>query len=472
MPGGQLSPLVRFLRGFAPPSLLGDTPDAQLLQCFATQQDIDAFAAFVQRHGPVVFGVCRRVLSNPEDAEDAFQAAFLVLVRKAHAITRPDLLGNWLYGVAFRTALEAKTQATRRRAREKQVVELDAPGPAPDPTLADLRTVLDEEIARLPLKYRVAFVLCHVESRTNEEAARLLSCPKGTILSRLAWARERLRLRLTRRGLALSGAALATLLVTDALTAAVPQTLTDATLPFALNHLASSNITALAEGVIRALFLRKINLAVAVLLAIGLLGIGAGLFAPRGPGDREGKELPAADAKELRLTLRADRTRTVLNAEGTNVEPVQLTLQFMNGTDKSIKLDAYQFVWDHLSFEVTGPDKESVKIIHLPVERKSLAPKRDDYPVIEAGKNWTPETRRSFSGEIGDIRYCLLKPGEYRIRALYTNERAAGNDFSGDSWTGKVKSNVLVLTVESPEKGREQANVGDLIRVTTTRAGE
>jgi RNA polymerase sigma factor (sigma-70 family) len=116
----------------------------------------------------------------------AFQATFLVLVRRAHALGKPELLGNWLYGVAYRTALKAKAEATRRRMRERRLTERAAAESAPDLAWADVRPVLDEEVSRLPARYRASFVLCYLDGKTNEEAARLLGCPKGTVLSRLA----------------------------------------------------------------------------------------------------------------------------------------------------------------------------------------------------------------------------------------------------------------------------------------------
>ncbi len=146
-----------------------------------------------RRHGPMVLGVCRRVLHNASDAEDAFQAAFIVLACKAHSIARPELLGSWLYRAAFRTALRARAEKARRREQSAPLVDRAAPVSAAAVELDELRRVLDEEIDRLPERYRVPVVLCYLEGRTNDEAARHLGCPVGTIASRLATARARLR---------------------------------------------------------------------------------------------------------------------------------------------------------------------------------------------------------------------------------------------------------------------------------------
>jgi RNA polymerase sigma factor (sigma-70 family) len=235
------------------------------LQRFAARGDVRAFAAIVDRHGPMVLGVCGRVLDDANDVEDAFQATFLVLVRKARALARPHLLANWLHGVARRTALAAKTLAARRHRREGEFEDKRQLGPAGgDPEVAaiwaDLRPVLDEEIGRLPEKYRAPFVLCYLEGRTNEEAARLIGCPKGTVLSRLSSARARLRTRLTRRGLAPSAALFAAGLSTSAARAAVSSGLAHATveLGLAFSGMSASSgsigVVSLANGVLNHMF--------------------------------------------------------------------------------------------------------------------------------------------------------------------------------------------------------------------------
>src|SRR5262245_48786399 len=201
MAGARTHPLLRFLRGIAAPPPAED-PDRQLLQRFVALADESAFRELVRRHGPLVLGVCTRVLGSEHDAEDAFQATFLVLVRKAGSLRAPERLGPWLYGVAYRTALKARAGVSRRRQREKPLADGAQATEADDPGWRDLRPVLDEEVGRLPRKYREPFVLCYVEGLTNEQAARVLGCPPGTVFSRLAWARERLRRALRRRGLA------------------------------------------------------------------------------------------------------------------------------------------------------------------------------------------------------------------------------------------------------------------------------
>jgi RNA polymerase sigma factor (sigma-70 family) len=270
--------LVRFMRRLASPRGASHDPDAELLERFAASGDQSAFAALLKRHGPMVFGVCRRVLNDRDDADDAFQATFLVLARKAGSVRRSASLASWLYGVAHRTALKARASAAQRRAIEREAIptRTAVPDPALEALWRDLRPLLDEEVARLPEKNRAAFVLCYLEGRTTEEAAQSLNCPRGTVLSRLAWARERLRARLTRRGLALSGGVLASLLAPAQVSAAVPPALLTATAQAPAGVL-SAQVLTLSEGVLRAMWLTKLKAFASVLAAVAVLGA-AGLF--------------------------------------------------------------------------------------------------------------------------------------------------------------------------------------------------
>ncbi|HKB03941.1 MAG TPA: RNA polymerase sigma factor, partial [Gemmataceae bacterium] len=180
-----------------------DLADAELLERFVLRRDEVAFEAILHRHGPLVFGVCRRLL-DVHDAEDAFQATFLVLARRAGHIARPSFLGNWLYGVAFRVAARARKTAGRRQMTERPDCELTAAARADDLADPDVAPVLHEEVRRLPDKYRAPVVLCYLEGKTNEEAAGRLRWPVGTVKTRPDKAREVLRTRLARRGIALT----------------------------------------------------------------------------------------------------------------------------------------------------------------------------------------------------------------------------------------------------------------------------
>lgn len=178
--------------------------DADLLGQFAAGRDPAAFAALVRRHGPAVLGVCRRVLRDRHDAEEAFQMTFLALARRAAELRDPTRVGSWLYGVAVRTAQKVRSLAARRAARETPNADLDPPGrPAPDPDWPAVLAALDEEMVALPEKYRAPLVLCYLEGLTNEDAARRLGWPPGSMSYRLARGRELLRRRLTGRGVCL-----------------------------------------------------------------------------------------------------------------------------------------------------------------------------------------------------------------------------------------------------------------------------
>jgi RNA polymerase sigma factor (sigma-70 family) len=186
--------------GQRPGPATANQTDRELLDRFLRHKDETAFSALVQRHGPMVLGLCRRILDHEHDAEDAFQATFLVLVRRAGSLDNPDLLGSWLYGVAHRTAMKARAQAARRRQQERQVASVTAAEEPPvDHGWRELHTALDDELNRLPEKYRLPLVLCYLQGLTNEEAARRLGWPAGSMSYRLARGREMLRDRMQGR---------------------------------------------------------------------------------------------------------------------------------------------------------------------------------------------------------------------------------------------------------------------------------
>jgi RNA polymerase sigma factor (sigma-70 family) len=233
---------------------LADGTDAQLLERFAHRKDAAAFAALLRRHGPMVLGVCRRVLHNVHDAEDAFQATFLVLARKAGALDRPELLANWLYGVAYRTALHIRVQVARRCRLEREAATMSASGSEPESAWDDLRAILDEELQSLPEKYRAPLVLCYLEGLTNEQAARVLGWPAGSMSSRLARGREMLRDRLAGRQGSLHGMAFPAVLTQLLAPPTVPGPLADATVQAVLTTgSVAPAVRALADHIVRGL---------------------------------------------------------------------------------------------------------------------------------------------------------------------------------------------------------------------------
>jgi RNA polymerase sigma factor (sigma-70 family) len=218
--------------------------DGQLLQRFASGRDEGAFSLLVRRHGTMVLGVCRRVLDNEHDAEDAFQATFLVLARQAQSIRKLESVGSWLYGVAYRISLRARSDAARRRALEEQARTMPQQDPFVEAAWRELRPVLDEEVDRLPPKYRAPIILCYLEGKTNTEAARELGWTKGTVSGRLARARELLRSRLARRGVTVTPALLLILLSRESLTVTVSSSLVAAAVAAAQLGKAGAAVTA------------------------------------------------------------------------------------------------------------------------------------------------------------------------------------------------------------------------------------
>jgi RNA polymerase sigma factor (sigma-70 family) len=304
MANASLGKVVRHLRQVLDPEGVCAPSDTDLLSRVVGQRDTAAFEVLVWRHGGMVLGLCRRLLGNEHDAEDAFQATFLVLLRKAGTIGKRQALSSWLYKVAFRVAL--RLRARQRSRRERPGVEIPAREATPELIWRDLRPVLDEEINALPAKYRTPFILCYLEGLTNEEAARHLGCPKGTILSRLSWARQQLRDRLTRRGLALSAGALTAALAGSTASAAPPVAMVTTTVNAAALTTAGKTIAGavsgqaalLTQGVLREMFLNRIKIVAAVLLGIGVLTLGVGGFAAQSLRERPASN-PAGEARRL-----------------------------------------------------------------------------------------------------------------------------------------------------------------------------
>jgi RNA polymerase sigma factor (sigma-70 family) len=257
--------------------------DGELLDAFAVRRDTAAFQELVRRHGPMVLRVCQRVLRHPHDAEDAFQATFMVLMRKATTIAKPDLLAGWLHGVACRVALHAKALDSKRRTHEKAMKSTAEPANADaDRAGREVRVVLDDELNRLPEKYRLPVVLCYLEGKTNEEAAQQLQWPAGTVKIRLSRARDLLQNRLARRGLTCSGAVLAGLLAAETASAGpVPAALASATAtaatlaPAAAAGAISAQAGALADASIKAMTGVKLKLATGLVVTASLVAAGA-----------------------------------------------------------------------------------------------------------------------------------------------------------------------------------------------------
>jgi RNA polymerase sigma factor (sigma-70 family) len=310
----------------------GGVSDAHLLDRFLSGGDEAAFELLVRRHERLVFGVCRRVLGQVHDAEDAFQATFLVLARKAASIAHGGAVASWLYKVAYRVALAARTDRTRRGHREKPLdaaADLAAAAEATSPAeQADLRILLDEELSQMPERFRSVAVLCYLEGKTVEEAARQLGCPRGTVASRLVRARARLRDGLTRRGVAVSAGMAAVALAQARAAAGPPEPLIPATVRAAKLYgsataasagAVSPRVAALTEGALRAMSYMKLKLGAAAAMFLAVL-LSAGWVADRMRASAAGEPPAPASTRPEKAAAQGAQKK---DAQATDLDRLQ-----------------------------------------------------------------------------------------------------------------------------------------------------
>ena len=333
--------------------------DAALLKLFVNESDGAAFDAIVRRHGPLVYGVCLRVLQNASDAEDAFQATFLVLVRKAAGLKRPELLGNWLHGVAFQTARSARATARRHRKLESRLIPRQPHSAPADPD--DLSVVLDEELQRLPAKYRIAIVLCELQEMSRKDAAAVLAVPEGTVSSRLARGKTLLAKSLRRRNITLGSAAIGVFLASTSVApsvALVQLTVVAGTAAMARKSaaigIASIKAIHLSETVIKMMFVSKLKWLGLLIVGTVLFMTGAGLLGAQSWHGR----LPALPAQEKSRSSKEENATTtvtgvVLDNKGQRVKsgqvwlPVKIVnpLETLTATAKFTEVGAFRLTF-------------------------------------------------------------------------------------------------------------------------------
>ncbi len=303
MHASTLKSVVEHLRKWTDPTRVRELSDADLLERFRRHREEAAFTLLLQRHGPMVLAVCRRILGDAHEAEDAFQASFLVLIRSADKIRKKQSLGSWLHGVAARVAHKARMRSARQRTQEREALSRTiCDDPSKTLVAKELRAALDQEIARLPDKYRTPLVLCYLADKTHEQAAGELGWPKSSVTARLMRARELLQRRLRKRGFTVPAGLLAALLTEQSANAALPALLTLSTVRLAAQALVGETLTAtsaaaLAGGFVRSTATRKLGAMLALLATLGVAAIGYRMIGPESPSPAE---QPASKAQALR----------------------------------------------------------------------------------------------------------------------------------------------------------------------------
>ena len=407
--------------------------DAQLLESFLGQNDPVAFESLVRRHGPMVLAVCRRVLNHRHDAEDAFQATFLVLVRKAASLGKRHLLANWLYGVAYRTALKARGAIARRRTKERQAARMAQPEPFAERSPHDLLARLDDELNRLPDKYRIPLVLCDLQGLSRTAAARQVGWPVGTLNWRLAQARALLAKRLVRYGLTLSGGVLAEAIAQPAGFAGVPSSMIASTTraaaavatgPGAVAGVVPVKVALLVQGVLQTMLLSKLKTAVAVVLLVAMATCGGGLLSYR---------TVAAQTNEPRTEDAADASpRLTPPAVPSGAEPQPIWLGRAASDYAAIFTKALQVVGDY--FEVDYANRYEGRIETFPTA-KSLRPTTPPGAQPESA----PSVRRK-----AVVRISPADTGGFFVEVVvlkYTGLQ------TGDTWRPAGRDNELERTI-------------------------
>ncbi|MFL5242264.1 MAG: sigma-70 family RNA polymerase sigma factor [Gemmataceae bacterium] len=326
---GMNSVLIHLFRSLPPPA---DLNDNHLLERFLANRDEAAFAGLVQRHGRMVMGVCHRILGNVHDSDDVFQAVFFVLARRAKSVVRREALGSWLYMVAYRTALQARSMRDRRRKREVHMADL----PEPEMRMEeprDWQSLLDRELCLLPKKYRSVVVLCDLEGRTRKEAACQLGLKEGTLSSRLATARRLLATRLSKYGLTISGGALAASLSQNTASAKVPVALVWSTSKAATLVAAGQFVgvsvpaVGLMKGAMKIMFLAKLKTVIGTSIVALALGVGGLVYhaelVPGGARAADGNK-PKSELEKLRKENELLKTNLQVTLEKIQAQEAEL----------------------------------------------------------------------------------------------------------------------------------------------------
>jgi RNA polymerase sigma factor (sigma-70 family) len=404
MTAGRIRPLLPQLQKLA--ARFDDrTPDRDLLRRFGAERDESAFAEIVRRHGPMVLRTCRRVLHDGHDAEDICQAAFLLLARKAASAGWHDSIAGWLFQTAYRLSLKARTTAGRRARHEAHARPLPQPDPVAELTVRELQVILDDELSRLPEKYRAPILLCCLEGRSRDEAARCLGWTVAAVKDRLERGRERLRIRLSRRGVLLGTSLLSAWLLEGAAQATcasvAPQAVARAALSIAtgqatLGSLLPARVAALAKGVTTTMFVRKVTIMVAVSVAVGLCAAGVVMGLPGGSPPVQAQAPPAKPAPADPTPMPPPKPAA---ADAGLVQPEAMPLGGHKGAVRAVA-----FAPDGKTLATAGADK-TVRVWDLATRRQIH---KLEQPDEAAGVAFSPDGKTLAATSAGKTGWVVL----------------------------------------------------------------